>query len=72
MTGSSLLRWGLIGTLVCERPYRIPFAGRWYVWKHPDGNRIPSCAIITTVANDLLVPIHNQMPVILTRELRGF
>ena len=45
------------------------FAGLWSVWKDPEGNRIPSCAIITTVANDLLRPIHDRMPVILSREL---
>ena len=35
----------------------------------PEGNRIPSCAIITTAANDLLRPIHHRMPVILPEEL---
>ena len=50
---------------MCERPYRVPFAGRWYVWKHPDGNRNPSCAISTTAANNLLGLIHNRIPVIL-------
>lgn len=60
-----------------KRPMRIvmrsgepfAFAGLWSVWKDPDGNRIPSCAIVTTEANDLLRPIHDRMPVILPREL---
>ena len=34
----------------------------------PNGNRIPSCAIITTSANDLIRPIHERMPVILPRD----
>ena len=45
------------------------FAGLWSVWRDPDGNRIPSCAIITTTANDLLRPVHDRMPVVLPREL---
>ena len=60
-----------------KRPMRITmrsgepfaFAGLWSTWRDPDGNRIPSCAIITTAANDLLRPIHDRMPVILPREL---
>ena len=41
------------------------FAGLWAVWRDPEGNRIPSCTIITTAANDLLAPIHDRMPVVL-------
>ena len=48
------------------------FAGLWSLWRDPDGNRIPSCAIITTAANDLLRPIHDRMPVILSRGLEEF
>ena len=48
------------------------FAGLWSVWKDPDGNRIPSCTIITTTANDLLSPIHDRMPVVLPREMEAF
>ena len=60
-----------------KRPMRVvmrsgepfAFAGLWSVWRDPDGNRIPSCAIITTAANDLLRPIHDRMPVILPRDM---
>lgn len=48
------------------------FAGLWPVWRDPDGNPIPSCAIITTVVNDLLRPIHDRMPVVLPREIEDF
>ena len=48
------------------------FAGLWSIWKDPEGNAVPSCAIITTQANDLLRPIHNRMPVILPREMEEF
>ena len=51
-----------------------PFAlaGLWSVWRDPDGNRVPSCAIITTAANELLRPIHDRMPVVLPKELEEF
>ena len=45
------------------------FAGLWSMSSDSEGNRIPSCAIITTAANDLLTPIHHRMPVILSEEL---
>ena len=60
-----------------KRPMRISlksgepfaFAGPWAVWRDPQGNRVPSCTIITTEANGLLRPIHDRMPVILPRDL---
>ena len=63
-----------------RRPMRVvmrsgepfAFAGIWSVWKDTDGNRIPTCAIITTTANDALRPIHDRMPVVLPREEEGF
>ena len=44
------------------------FAGLWSVWRDQDGNRIPSCAIVTTTPNETLAPIHDRMPVILSRD----
>lgn len=44
------------------------FAGLWDRWKKPDGNELRTYTIITTQANELLRPIHDRMPVILTRE----
>lgn len=60
-----------------KRPYRITlknqgifgFAGLWDTWRSPTGDIINSCSIITTTPNDLMVPIHNRMPVILPREV---
>lgn len=60
-----------------KRPYRITlkdqglfgFAGLWDTWKSPTGDIINSCSIITTTPNDLMIPIHNRMPVILPREV---
>ena len=62
-----------------KRPMRVAmrsaepfaFAGIWSMWKDPEGNSIPTCAIITTSANDLLMPIHHRMPVVLPREMEG-
>ncbi|AFY56398.1 hypothetical protein Riv7116_3958 [Rivularia sp. PCC 7116] len=41
------------------------FAGLWEEWQSPENEKINSCTIITTDANELLQPIHNRMPVIL-------
>ena len=70
--------WQRTGSV--RRPMRIvmrlrepfAFAGIWSVWRDPNGNPIPSCAIITTVVNDLLRPIHDRMPVVLPREIEDF
>ena len=44
------------------------FAGLWETWKNPEAELVRSCTIITTVPNPLMEPIHNRMPVMLTRE----
>jgi putative SOS response-associated peptidase YedK len=46
---------------------RQPFAiaGLWEFWKGPDDTAIESCTLLTTAPNELLLPVHNRMPVIL-------
>ena len=44
------------------------FAGLWERWKSPEGEVVRSCTIITTVPNELMEPIHDRMPVILSKE----
>jgi len=44
------------------------FAGLWDEWKSPEGEVIPSCAIITMAANELLKSVHDRMPVSLPAE----
>ena len=44
------------------------FAGLYERWKAPDGNEIHTCTIITTDANDLVRPIHDRMPVIVSAD----
>jgi putative SOS response-associated peptidase YedK len=48
----------------------MAFAGVWSTWRDPvTGDRIRSCAIITTDAHPMLAPIHNRMPVMLDPEV---
>ncbi len=47
------------------------FAGLYDIWKDLDGKEIKAFAIVTTAANDLLVEVHNRMPVILSPEQDG-
>ncbi len=42
------------------------FAGLWETWKPPEGEVIRSCTIITCEANEVVSPIHDRMPVILS------
>jgi putative SOS response-associated peptidase YedK len=42
------------------------FAGLWEQWQSPEDEKITSCTIVTTEANELLQQIHNRMPVILS------
>ena len=46
-----------------EQPFA--FAGIWDDWKKPEGDRLLTFTIITTMANELMKPIHDRMPVIL-------
>ena len=44
------------------------FAGLWEAWKPPEGELIRSCTIITCSANEVVAPVHDRMPVILSGE----
>src|SRR5438876_8829817 len=45
------------------------FAGLWAAWKDRNsGERVLSCAIVTTNANETMAPIHDRMPVMLADE----
>jgi putative SOS response-associated peptidase YedK len=49
-----------------ERPFLL--AGLWERWASPAAEPIESCTVITTRANDLLLPIHDRMPVIIASD----
>ena len=65
--------WRRVGRL--KTPMRIvlrsgepfAFAGLWSVWRDDAGSRVPSCAIVTTTPNEVVAPIHDRMPVILSK-----
>jgi putative SOS response-associated peptidase YedK len=44
----------------------IALAGLWEHWQGKDGSVIESCTIIVTAGNELMQPIHDRMPVILS------
>lgn len=58
-----------------KQPYHIhrqdnglfAFAGIWEHWEQ-DQETVYSCAIVTTVANDKIAPIHERMPVIIAAD----
>ena len=51
-------------TLRDESPFGL--AGLWDCWTAPDGSVLESCTIVTTTANELVAPLHDRMPVILS------
>jgi putative SOS response-associated peptidase YedK len=44
------------------------FAGLWEEWKTPEGDRLPTCTIITTEPNEWIAQFHHRMAVILKPE----
>ena len=49
-----------------EHPFS--FAGLWEEWKNSEGQKLETCTILTTEANEVLRPVHDRMPVILHPE----
>lgn len=46
----------------------LAFAGLWELWRDPDdeaAEKLRTCLLITTDANDFMRPVHDRMPVIL-------
>lgn len=40
------------------------FAGLYNTWPSPDGEKICTCAMLTTESKELISPLHDRMPVI--------
>lgn len=52
--------------LIEHQPFA--FAGLWEHWTDPNsGGELQTCTILTTAPNELMEPIHNRMPVILSQ-----
>jgi len=72
---SGFYEWQKVGTK--KQPYYITlkdgspmmFAGLWDRWVSPDGIVVESCTILTTSSNELVSPLHDRMPVILSRDV---
>ena len=56
--------------LKAERPFG--FAGLYEIWTPPLGEPLVTCMIITTEPNELVRPIHNRMPAILSKANEDF
>lgn len=44
------------------------FAGLWSIWGNGDGEALRTCTILTTAANATVAPLHDRMPVMLSRD----
>lgn len=44
------------------------FGGLYSHWTSPEGKTVCTCTIITTTANELIVSIHDRMPVIIPKD----
>lgn len=55
--------------LASGRPFAL--AGLWEEWRPKQGAPLRSCTILTTGASPFMGPIHDRMPVLLSREARA-
>jgi putative SOS response-associated peptidase YedK len=44
----------------------VALAGLWALWRAPSGERVGSYTVITVAPNQLVAPIHDRMPAVLT------
>lgn len=54
--------------IVLQDHESMAFSGLWEQWRSPEGEELESCSIIVTDANELMLSIHDRMPVILAPE----
>lgn len=60
----------LLIQLKSVRPFG--FAGLYETWTSPSGESVSTCTIITTEPNEMVRPIHDRMPVILSKDVEDF
>ncbi len=74
---SGFYEWKRLGDKEGKQPFYFylkdkpvfGFAGLWEEWRDTkSGEILESCTIITTEANEVLLPVHDRMPVILKAE----
>jgi putative SOS response-associated peptidase YedK len=53
-------------SLISGNPFG--FAGLYESWTSPEQKQIQTCTIITTDSNELIMPVHDRMPVIFSKE----
>lgn len=46
----------------------MAFAGLWEHWHLEGHDPVTSCTVITTTPNELMAPLHDRLPVILTKD----
>jgi len=46
----------------------VAFAGLWEFWRSPEGEELRTSTIITCAANQVVAPVHERMPVMLSLE----
>ena len=51
---------------ICPREGLFAFAGLWDRWRAPDSQIVETYTVLTTQPNELLRPLHDRMPVILS------
>src|SRR5512143_1868098 len=74
VVADGFFEWKIEGRV--RKPYYIRarsgkpfgFAGLYNYWTSPDGEELCTTTIITTDANELLLPIHDRMPAITAEE----
>ncbi len=69
---SGFYEWQAVGSgpkqpVWIARPDRglITFGGLWEIWHGPNGGELHTCTIVTTDANETLMPYHHRMPVVI-------
>jgi putative SOS response-associated peptidase YedK len=78
VVGDGFFEWKKQGTTKTPlffhlKPERsFGFAGLYEIWRPPLGEPLVTCTIITTEPNELVIPVHDRMPVILPKAVEDF